>query len=96
VSFLSGGRWTSDPREGPESKLVEQRRATRTDRLTEATIACPRCDAPVAVGPAPLTLADTLRCPFCASHGPVRDFLSLSVPTRPTHVVLRVSFGGMR
>ena len=96
MSFLSGGNWTSDPRGRGDAKLIEQRRATRTDRLADATIACAHCDAPVAVGPEPLTLTDTLTCPFCATHGPVRDFLSLAVPTRPTHVVLRVSFGGTR
>jgi hypothetical protein len=94
VSFLSGGSWTSDPRGHEGQRLIQKRRSQRTDRLADATIACDRCDAPVAVGPEPLTLTDTLTCPFCGRHGPVRDFLSLAVPTRPTHVVLRVSFGG--
>ena len=97
MSFLRGGSWTSDPRgERHESELVQHRRATRTDRLADATIACARCDAPVAIGSEPITLADRLTCPFCGHGGPVRDFLSLARPTRATHVVLRVSFGGER
>jgi hypothetical protein len=92
VSFLSGGDWTSDPRErsGAEQQQVQQRRSTRTNRLAEATIACARCDVPVAIGPRPLSLTDRLCCPFCGHRGPVRDFLSLAVPTRPTRVILRI------
>jgi hypothetical protein len=96
VSFLSGGSWTSDPREQEGRHFVQERRSTRTDRLAEATIACDRCDAPVAIGDSRLRLSDTLTCPFCGRRGPVRDFLSLALPTRATHVVLRVSFGGER
>jgi hypothetical protein len=97
VSFLSGGSWTSDPREpSPEARLIQERRATRTDRLAEATIACRRCDAPVAVGPEPRSLTDQLSCPFCGHSGPIRDFLSLGLPTRPTRVVLRIGFGDGR
>jgi hypothetical protein len=96
VSFLSGGSWTSDPREHDGQQFVQKRRSTRTDRLADATIACDHCDAPVAIGDARLRLTDTLTCPFCGRHGPVRDFLSLAVPTRPQHVVLRVSFDRQR
>jgi hypothetical protein len=96
VSFLSGGNWTSDPREQAGQQFVQKRKATRTDRLADATIACDHCDAPVAIGDDRLRLTDTLTCPFCGRRAPVRDFLSLAVPTRPTHVVLRVSFGGQR
>ena len=96
MSFLSGGSWTSDPHERSDQKWVQERRATRSDRLCEATVACARCDAPVAIGPEPLTITDALTCPFCGHHGPVREFLSLAIPTRPTRVVLRVSFGATR
>jgi hypothetical protein len=68
----------------------EKRRAVRSGQLATGTIACPSCDAPVAIGDRPLSLTDPLTCPFCATHGPVREFLSLSVPTRPTRVVIRV------
>jgi len=97
VSFLSGGSWTSEPgRGGSDQRLVEHRRATRDDRLGEATITCPACDAPVAIGPGRMTLDAALRCPFCGRGGPVRDFLSLARPTRPTRVVLRIGRGGAR
>ncbi len=96
MSFLSGGSWTSDPRRHSDQRLVEYRRATRGDQLGEATIACPACDAPVAIGPGRLTLDHALRCPFCGRGGAVRDFLSLDRPTRPTRVVLRIGFGGAR
>lgn len=69
----------------------EKRRAVRSGTLATGTIACPSCDAPVAVGERALSLTDRLACPFCATSGPVRDFLSLAVPTRPTRVVIRVS-----
>jgi hypothetical protein len=96
VSFLSGGSWTSDPRERADARLVEQRRTVRDDRVAEATLACPGCDAPVAIGPARMSVTDSLRCPFCDRTGPVREFLSLAVPTRPTRVVVRIGFGGVR
>ncbi len=69
----------------------EKRRAVRSGQLATGTIACPSCDAPVALGDRALSLTDRLACPFCATAGPVRDFLSLAVPTRPTRVVIRVS-----
>lgn len=96
VSFLRGGNWTSDPREPSGEALVQERRATRSNRLGEATIACARCDAPVAIGSDPLTLIDSLACPFCGRIGPVRDFLSLAAPTRPTRVVVRLAFDAER
>ncbi len=97
MSFLGGGSWTSDPRDrSGEPRLIQQRRSTRTDRLAEATLACARCDAPVALGPGCHGLADELRCPFCGHGGAVRDFLSLGRPTRPARVVLRIGLGGER
>ena len=96
MSFLSGGSWTSDPGRRSDQRLVEYRRTTRSDQLGEATITCPGCDAPVAVGPGRHTLDAQLRCPYCGRGGPVRDFLSLARPTRPTRVVLRIGFGGAR
>jgi hypothetical protein len=68
----------------------EQRRASRSTRLGVGTLACGRCDAPVAIGPSPLALTDELSCPFCDARGPVRDFLSLARPARPARVVIRV------
>jgi hypothetical protein len=70
----------------------QERRETRTGRLGVGTLACSRCDAPVAIGTDPLMLADRLTCPFCQNHAPVRDFLSLTLPIRPARVVLRTGF----
>jgi hypothetical protein len=74
---------------GGASGLHEERRSTRTSILAVGTLACPSCDAPVAPS-GPLAPADPLACPFCASTGRVRDFLSLAAPARPARVVVRV------
>jgi hypothetical protein len=68
---------------------VEKRRAL--GGLSRAgSLACARCDAPVALGADALRLTDRLGCPFCGNEGPLREFLSLAEPTRPAHVVVRV------
>ena len=47
------------------------------------TLACPDCDAPVFLGPRPMSPADPLWRGFCGRDGHVRDFLSLrGQPTR--------------
>jgi hypothetical protein len=74
------------------------RAATRHQYLREAsstllavgTLACPDCDAPVVPSPGPVSPSDPLGCGFCLHTGPVRDFLSLAAPTRPTRVDVRV------
>lgn len=69
----------------------EERKSAREGRLAVGTLACPACDAPIALhGATPLTPAQRLRCSFCAHGAPVRDFLSLARPTRPTRVEVRV------
>src|SRR5262249_40219155 len=70
--------------------VAPARRPARSSRLATGTLACGRCDAPVAIGSDPLSLTDQLTCPFCHSRGPVRDFLSLASPTRPARVVVLV------
>jgi hypothetical protein len=95
VSFLGGadrsGRGGS-PADAPAvSAEVQERRRAASDVLCAGTLACRGCDAPIAVGAEPLSLTDQLCCPFCQRRGPVRDFLSLSAPTRPAHVVVRVT-----
>ena len=65
----------------------EERHATRTKRVASGTLACARCDAPLAL-PGSLGLTARLQCPFCAHEAPVRDFLSLAAPTRPTRVAV--------
>lgn len=85
----SSGRGSPDRR----ADTVEERRSVRSDIVAAGTLACRRCDAPVYTGGRPLALTDTLACPFCAHRAPAREFLSLARPTRPAHVVVRVSLG---
>lgn len=97
MSFVRGrlARGQSDPLSRAIDMQVEERRATRTGHVCSGTLACPRCDAPVAAGERGLTLTEELACPFCAHRDPVRAFLSLDTPTRPAHVVVRVSLPGV-
>jgi hypothetical protein len=70
---------------------TEEIRPTReTSELAVATMACPECDAPVALSGS-LHPAAGLSCPYCQHAGFVRDFLSLEAPTRPARVEVRVS-----
>ena len=64
----------------------------RTTKVAEGTLACPSCDAPVALTAGPVSPAEPLYCPFCAHAGAVREFLSLGAPTRPARVVVRVVY----
>lgn len=84
----------ADPRRSePDEPVVgyeELGRATRAQTLAVGTLACARCDAPVApVGV--MRPADALGCPFCLHRAPLRDFLSLGEPTRPAHVVVKIA-----
>ncbi|HEX5194195.1 MAG TPA: hypothetical protein VFW09_15450 [Solirubrobacteraceae bacterium] len=93
MSVLSGGDWTggsTDRRVRAEHVELRKRRAQRDGVVASGTIACARCDAPVAIGPGELPLLHPLTCPFCGHHGAAREFLSLAVPTRPTRVQVRV------
>jgi hypothetical protein len=81
----------SEPIARASGAHAEERRVAHSGRLGAGTLACGRCDAPVAIGVGPLSLIDTLTCPFCENCAPVRDFLSLASPTRPAHVVVRVT-----
>ena len=65
-------------------------RLGRSARLASGTLACPSCDAPVALIAAPAAPADPLGCPYCGQDGAVRDFLSRSTPGRPARVEIRV------
>lgn len=91
MSFLAGGE---RPRRigGHATSDVELRRSTRSNVVCSGTLACRNCDAPIAAGPDGLSLSDELACPYCRRRGRVRDFLSLSAPTRPARVVVRVQF----
>jgi hypothetical protein len=84
------------PEDGPErigglAGPQEIRQATRTTTLGVGTLACPACDAPVSPGPHRLAPAAALGCPFCGHAAAVRDFLTLGAPTRPAHVVIKVT-----
>ena len=69
---------------------LELRRSHRSGSLGAGTLACPRCDAPVALGAGHVGPADPLGCPFCMHWGAVRDFLSMAAPARPARVEVRV------
>jgi uncharacterized paraquat-inducible protein A len=75
---------------GRQGGVQEEQRRARTNLLAVGTIACPHCDAPVALPPTPLTPVDALACPYCDHAAPLRDFLSLEAPSRPTRVAVRV------
>jgi hypothetical protein len=78
----------SDPDE-PVVGYEELRRSSRSSVLGVGTLACARCDAPVALASA-VAPSDALSCPFCLHRAPVRDFLSLARPTRPARVTVRL------
>ena len=62
----------------------------RVGTLGTGTLACPDCDAPVALGGERKRPHDALTCPFCGCAGALRDFLSLAAPTRPARVEIRL------
>jgi hypothetical protein len=64
-------------------------RIARTRQLGVGTLACPECDAPVALA-GPVAPRDDLLCPYCWHIASARDFLSLELPTRPARVVVTV------
>jgi hypothetical protein len=69
---------------------AEHRHSERSARLGTGTLACPRCDAPVAVGPGAHSPAEGLSCPYCLRAGALREFLSLAAPSRPARVAVHV------
>ena len=71
-------------------RYEQDRRTAGTGRLGAGSLACPRCDAPVGIGTGAVRAESGLACPFCAHHGAVREFLSLTLPTRPARVVVHV------
>src|SRR3954452_21269346 len=67
----------------------EEHRAARTGVVAYGTLACPSCDAPVALGEPRVSPRDPLMCPFCAHGPPARDFLPREPPVRLTRVAVR-------
>jgi hypothetical protein len=64
----------------------EKRPTARGFHLATGSLACPDCDAPVALAAPRATPGDALQCPFCDCAGPLRDFLSLVQPPRAPRV----------
>ncbi len=85
---IDGADPAGPPRAGEAADLVERRRTTRSLRIASGTLACPACDAPVALAGRRLRPADDLACPFCGHGGAVREFLSLARPPRPERVAV--------
>jgi hypothetical protein len=78
----------------PASAHEEIRPAKRSAVVATGTLACRGCDAPVSIGSSARSLTEELTCPYCGEAGPLRDFLSLALPTRPARVVIRLSSVG--
>jgi hypothetical protein len=68
----------------------EERLAIRPAHVAVGTLACPLCDAPVALA-YPRSPADLLLCPYCLHTAPTREFLSLDAPARPARVVVTLT-----
>jgi len=80
----------SEPiRIGADEIAHQEHRIARSTVVAVGTLACPSCDAPVALGGERVAPPDPLYCPFCDHQGPSRDFLSLDPPVRPTRVAVR-------
>ena len=94
VSFLRGFDGSDGARADPITRgpgVHEERRSTRSGLLAVGTLACNRCDAPVAPSVRSMSPADPLICPFCDHSATVREFLSLAAPSRPARVEVRVA-----
>ena len=68
----------------------EKRPAADPWQLATGTFACPACDAPTLPAEGGSSPGDPIACAFCGEVAPVRDFLSLAEPTRPTRVAVRL------
>ena len=93
MSFQNGIDGSEPARPQPVTRLAGARAddlVARTGHLASGTLACPRCDAPVALGAGAAAPAGPLGCPYCDHTAAVRDFLSLASPTRPARVAVRV------
>ena len=68
----------------------EERRESRSTKLAAGSLSCPRCDAPPLPPARVLSPAESIGCGFCLHEAPVRDFLTLGGPSRPTVVTVHV------
>lgn len=76
---------------GSQGGHEEIRPARRSDTVATGSLACPACDVPVTLGGRAMAPRDLTGCPYCHHVAPLRDFLSLTQPTRPTRVIVRLS-----
>jgi uncharacterized paraquat-inducible protein A len=79
----------ADPVRSDAHATRPEHRRTRSTRIATGTLACPRCDAPVALA-GPVSPAEQIGCPFCSHAGRVHEFLSLEPPSRPARVEVTV------
>ena len=80
----------AEPIRGERIGRLHEERQQRTQVMALGTLACPRCDAPVAPGTRAWSPAEPLMCPYCLHDAAVRDFLSLATPGRPAVVEIRI------
>jgi hypothetical protein len=90
VTFQRGIDGPGDPGRPEPVAGEHELRIARTRQLGVGTLACPACDAPVALA-GPVAPREEIMCPYCWHDGAVRDFLSLAPPTRPARVVVTVT-----
>jgi hypothetical protein len=93
VSLHGDGSGRDSVRPDPVGRMAgahAEHEAARSACLATGTLACPRCDAPVALTAGPAAPSAALHCPFCLHTAAVRDFLSLARPSRPARVQVRV------
>ncbi len=61
-------------RSASNEPYVPFRRTSASGRIAYGSFACPDCDVPVTLG-GPIPLAGSMRCPFCRSIHPIRNFV---------------------
>ena len=52
---------------------------------------CVAAQVMLALSKRAVALSESLSCPYCLHTAAVHEFLTLGVPTRPAHVVVRVA-----
>jgi hypothetical protein len=77
-------------RDEPVLGHEELRPSSRVGLLDVGTLACARCDVPVALERA-ASPSESLSCPYCLHTAAMHEFLTLGAPTRPAHVVVTVA-----
>jgi len=68
----------------------ELRPAKNSWQVATGTLACPSCDVPVLPIPGGMSPSEAMTCAYCRHQAPARAFLSLTEPTRPTRVAVRI------